>query len=148
MIIQYNDAAFRLLFPAFANTTTYPEATLQQYWNTAILYISNRYGGCYFGAMRLDQQTQAINLMAAHLAYISSLIATGQTSGILTSATIDKVSVGIEPPPAANQWQYWLQTSPYGQQLLALLQVVSVGGLYIGGAPELSAFRRVGGYVS
>ncbi|OWK47571.1 hypothetical protein FRUB_01270 [Fimbriiglobus ruber] len=43
----------------------------------------------------------------------------------MTGATIDKISVTLEPPPAPNAWQYWLQSSPYGQQLLALLQVVS-----------------------
>lgn len=148
MIIQYNDAAFRALFPAYADTTKYPQATLQQYWNTAILYISNQNGGCYFGGMRLDQQTQALNLMTAHLVFLAGLIALGQVPGILVSAGIDKINVGIEPPPAKNQWSYWLQTTPYGQQLLALLQIVSVGGIYVGGAPELAAFRRVGGYVS
>lgn len=145
--INYVDADFRALFPAYSSTSAYPEATLQAYWNTAILYVYNVNGGCYVGGMTLAQQTQAINLMTVHLVFIAGLAATGQVPGVVTDATIDKVSVSLEPPPVKNLWQYWLMTSPYGQQLIALLQVIGCGGFYIGGAPELAAFRRVGGYV-
>jgi hypothetical protein len=51
----------------------------------------------------------------------------------------------MQAPPAANAWQYWLNTSPYGMQLLALLQAKGVGGLYVGGLPERDAFRKVYG---
>lgn len=132
LTINYNDAAFRALFPAFSNTTTFPEATIQGYWNTAIVYVNNQYGGCYVGGWNsLAQQTQAINLMTAHLLALSQIVAGGNTPGLVTGATIDKVSVSLEPPPVKNQWQWWLSLTPYGQQLLALLQVVSVGGYYI-----------------
>lgn len=127
--IYYNDSAFRALFPAYANSVTYSPAQLQAFWNSATTYISNTYGGCY-GAMSVAQQTQALNLMTAHLTYLNDQIIAGNTPGVMTAATIDKVSVTLEPPPAPNQWSYWLQTSPYGQQLLALLQVASVGGFY------------------
>lgn len=145
--IYYDDAVFRADFPVFADTCKYPQSTLQMYWNTATCYISDRFGGCYCGGLKPKQQTLALNLMTAHLLALSGLIASGETPGILTGATIDKITVSIEPPPATNQWQYWLQTTPYGQQLLALLQLVSVGGTYVGGVPELAAFRRVGGLV-
>lgn len=129
--INYNDTAFRILFPAYANTTTYPASMLQAYWDTATAYVSNRNGGCYTGGLTLAQQTLALNQMTAHLVYLAGLIALGQTPGVMVGATIDKISITLEPPPAPNQWQYWLQTSPYGQQLLALLQVASAGGFYI-----------------
>lgn len=132
--INYNDAAFRALFPVYANATTYPESTIQGYWNSAILYISNQYSGWPFG-FTLAQQTQAINLMTAHLLYLSTLIAAGGTPTLVTGATVDKVNVSLEPPPLKNQWQWWLSTSPYGAQLLALLQVIGVGGFYISSAP-------------
>lgn len=129
--INYNDAAFRALFPAFANPTAYPQAMLQAYWDTATAYISNRNGGCYAGGMTLAQQTLALNQMTAHLVALSGLIAAGQTPGVMVGATIDKISITLEPPPAPNQWSYWLQSTPYGQQLLALLQVASAGGFYV-----------------
>jgi Protein of unknown function (DUF4054) len=145
--INYNDAAFRALFPAYSNATTFPQAGLQLYWSTATSYVSNRYGGCYTGGMNLQQQTQALNLMTAHLVYINGLIAGGQTPGIMTGATIDKVNITLEPPPVPNQWQYWLQSSPYGQQLLALLQVASVGGFYASSAvPGRAGFQFGNGW--
>lgn len=140
--IPFDPTAFRAQFPQFQNTSTFPDSTLQVYFATAGLYINNQAGGSYCGGLTTAQKIQALYLMTAHLAALSVLILSGQTPGILTGATIDKISVTIEPPPAPNQWQYWLQTTPYGQQLLALLQVASVGGLYITtGAPGRAGFR-------
>lgn len=63
----------------------------------------------------------------------------------MNSATIDKVTIGVTPPPFPNQWQWWLSTTVYGANLLALLQANSVGGFYIGGWPQTSSFRNAGG---
>ncbi len=143
--INFDPVAFREQFPAFQCTPPISDATLQMYFNNATLYISNRYRSCW-GAFTVPQRTESLYLMTAHLTAISRMTAQGQTGGILTSATIDKVTVTIQPPPETNQWQYWLQSTPYGQQLLALLQVISVGGRYIGGSPQRSAFRGAGGF--
>jgi len=141
-VINYNDAAFRALFPAFPFTTQFLTAKIQIYWNTATAYVSDRTGGCYTGGMTVAQQTLALNLMTAHLLTLSGLIQSGNTPGVLTGATIDKISVTLEPPPVKNLWQYWLQTTPYGQQLLALLQVASVGGFYVSsGVPGRAGFQ-------
>lgn len=88
---------------------------------------------------------RALTLLTAHLAALGVLIAAGQVPGLVQTATVDKVSVSLTPPPILTQFQWWLSLTPYGQQLLALLQVASVGGIYIGGLPEISAFRKVGG---
>lgn len=140
-IILFDPTEFRLAFPAFANETTFPTPTLQRYWDMAICYVDDN--GSY-GWLQGDCRRLAINLMTAHLLAISVLIAAGQTPGLVQSSTIDKISVSLTPPPLKNQWQWWLSTTPYGAELLALLQTRSVGGWYIGGRPELSAFRRVG----
>ena len=132
--IQYNDAAFRALFPTYANANNYPVPVIQANWNSATLYISNRYTGSCWNRLTLAQQTQAINLMTAHLLYVAGQIAAGKTSVVVAGATIDKIALTLEPPPAANQWQWWLNTSPFGIQLLALLQVASVGGFYFPGS--------------
>lgn len=144
MQIVFNPVIFREQFPAFQCIPAISDMTLQAYWDTAGLYINNTTTNIYCGGMTTAQRTQALYFMTAHIAAINRFIATGQTAGIMTSATVDKVTVTIEPPPAVNQWQYWLQSTPYGQQLLSLLSVKSVGGLYIGGRPELAAFRRPG----
>lgn len=132
--IQYDDAAFREMFRAFPLTVQNSPTVIQAYWDTATAYVSDRKGGCYIGGMTVAQRTLALNLMTAHLVYLSGMIAKGDSPGVMTGATIDKVSVTMQPPPAPNQWQYWLNQSPYGQQLLALLQVASVGGFYVSSA--------------
>lgn len=139
--ILFDVTAFRAQFPAFSNVTNFPTATLQLYWDNATDYINDQTGGAYCGVLNTSRKTLALNYMTAHLAAINVMIAANQVPGVMQSATVDKVSVTLVPPPAKNQWQYWLQSTPYGQQLLALLQVAGVGGLYIGPRPELGAFK-------
>lgn len=137
-VILFDPAAFKVAFPAFASV---PDATLQAYFDAGTCYISDRDYGWLAGECR----ARALDLMTAHLAALSNMIAAGQMPGLETSATIDKISVTTTPPPLKNQWQWWLSLTPYGQQLLALLTARSVGGFYVGGLPERSAFRKVGG---
>ena len=139
--LTFDYALFIVQVPAYSNSMLYPEATLQAYWNTAIFYVSD-VANC--GSVTCEKRQYAINLMVAHLVYIAGLIAQGQVPGLMQDATIDKVHVSLTPPPLRNQWQWWLSTSPYGQQLYALLQVNSVGGYYIGGSPTLAGFRFTG----
>jgi len=141
--IIFNPVLFREQFPAFQCTPPISDDTLQSYFDTATLYINNRIGGCV-RSVTTAQLQQLLYLMTAHIAALNRFIATGQTVGIMVNATVDKVTVALEPPPATNQWQYWLQSTPYGQQLFALLQVIGIGGAYIGGNPEVSSIRRVG----
>jgi hypothetical protein len=142
--VVFDATAFRAQNPAYADPTAYPDATLQQYWNNATNYISDANSGV-LGAL-VDAQLQfAINLMTAHLLFLSGLVLRGVSPGFVTQSTIDKISVSLQAPPEKNQWQWWLNLSPYGQQLLAMLQARSAGGFYIGGLPELGAFRKVGG---
>jgi len=136
--LTFNVAQFRVEFPEFVDV---PDPTLQQYWNTAILYISNQNAGVMNGSSR----QYALDLMTAHLTKLSALILAGQTPSIVNSSSIDKISVSLTPPPFKTSWDWWLSTTPYGLQLLALLNVNSVGGGYYGGLPERTAFRKVGG---
>lgn len=135
---------FRLLYPAFANVTTYPDAYIQAQWDAATAYIGE-YDGCLLADKRLQL---ALNLMTAHLMHVNVLLAqsgVAATIGVPISATVDKVTVSNMPPPATDGWKFWLATSPYGLQLWALLSAASAGGVYIGGSPERRGFRKVGG---
>lgn len=140
-VISFDVTVFRAQFPAFKDPTTYPTALIEMFWGQATCYVSDQNCGSLQGKCR----GLAINSMTAHLMALNDLINCGQTPGQITSSTIDKVSVTLTPPPSANQWQYWLELTPYGNQLFALLQAKSVGGFYIGGLPETGAFRKVGG---
>lgn len=139
--VQFDATAFRELFPAFANVTTYPDATLQLYWNLATNFIS-KWPQCNGGMRFRDQQPYAINLMAAHLLQLGTQAAAGQAGGVVVASTVGAVSVSLMAPPAPNQWQFWLNQSPYGATLLALLQAVSVGGWYTtSGIPARGMFN-------
>ena len=137
--LVFNDVYFRQYYPEFANGLVFPTATLQLYWNQASTYISTNNVGFFL----VDASRQrALNLMTAHIAKIAIFTANGQVPGIITDGEADKVKVQLEPPPLPNQFQWWLGTTEYGQQLLAMLQIRSVGGFYSpAGQPVLSAFR-------
>lgn len=140
--IIFDPTLFRNQFSEFSSQVIYPDDKLQMYWDMATAYVSDQYGGCYIYALKLNQQRLALNLMTAHLAALSAMIAAGDTPGVMTGATIDKISVTLEPPPSTNNWKYWLNQTPYGQKLLALLQSASAGGFYFGAYPIVPAFRR------
>lgn len=137
--IQYNDTSFRALFPAFKSTITYPLSSLSLYWGVATQYIS-QWPQCPEG-MNIAQQTLALNQMTAHITQLNTMAATGQQIGIVTAAGVGAVNVSLQPPPEVDQWQWWLNQTPYGQMLLALLQVATVGGFYIAdGVPARGMF--------
>lgn len=144
--VTFDPTAFRVMFPAFSDATKYPDAKLEMYFTMATAYISDQTGGCYpfMKRMKLAQQTLALDLMTAHIAFINNIIAASptQNTGITTGATIDKISVTLLPPPSPNGWRFWLNQSPYGQQLLALLELASAGGFYFSARPPVvGAFR-------
>lgn len=128
-------SAFRTAYPVFDSV---PDATVQAAATSAL---------CLIGQDGCDCDTQMWQLMVAHLLYIQGQVATGNgNAGAVTSATIDKVSVAFAAPPfGTSAYKFWLFKSPYGGQLLAMLDRCSRGGVYVGGLPERSAFRSVGG---
>lgn len=125
---------FRLLYPVYAAVT---DETVLATAEMAQCMVSAR--GCKCSeSMWL--------LMVAHMLFMAALDASGQfTPGILSGASIDKVSTSFAMPPTTTPWQFWLGRSPYGQQFSALLAACIGGGMYIGGSPERSAFRIAGG---
>ena len=129
-LLTFNYAQFIAQCPAYSNATAYPEATLAAYWTSATFYMSD-VGN--FGVVQGAARQYGINNMLAHLVFIAGLVAAGQVPGLMQTATIDKVSVGLTPPPLKSQWQWWLSLSPYGQQVLAQMQGASVGGFFVAG---------------
>ena len=143
--IVFVPADFRELFPAFASPTTYPDAMLNGWFDFATSYITDYNNGSYSTFMTVKQQTQALYLLTAHIGDLTQQILAGDSTGVLTSATIDKVTVANMPPPVKNGWQFWLATTPYGLQLWALLKRMAGAGFYVGGLPERRGFRKVYG---
>lgn len=126
-VIVFDVDLFRASFPAFANKQQYPEEVIAGYWDVAAMYISTS----NYGYLQGDARARALNLMAAHLAKLSDMINAGQTPGLVQGSTIDKISVTLTPPPAPDQFTWWLNLTGYGAQLAALLAVKAVGGFYV-----------------
>ena len=139
----FDPAAFRVQCPEFADPLIYPDVKLQVYWDLATTYIEPN-DGCLISGSRLQV---ALNWMTAHLAKLALIIDKNpkKVPGLVQSATIDKVSVSLTPPPLKSQFQWWLSLTPYGQDLFALIQRTTAGGYYFGGLPEGKKIKKVGG---
>jgi hypothetical protein len=142
--ITLNPAAFRALFPQFADPAKFPDAALEVQFGMATGYVS----ADSYGDMTVPVRTSALYTMTAHLLALGVIIASGNYSGqpgIVIASRVGDVQVQMQPPPERGQWRYWLNLTPYGAQLVALLEAQSVGGFYVGGLPERAAFRKVAG---
>lgn len=142
--ITLNLTAFRATFPQFADPVKFPDALITTQFGLATGYVSSE----TYGDMPQDARTSALYLMTAHLLALGVIIAQGNYSGqpgIVASSRVGDVQVQMQPPPVRGQWRWWLSTTPYGLQLVALLDAQSVGGFFVGGLPERAAFRKVGG---
>lgn len=123
---------FRNLFPIGLKVD---DETLEAVAEMALCYL-NKCGGCF---------EQLWMLMVAHMLKLRDNENSGQVSGVLTGATIDKVSVSLAAPPTGSSAEHWFNLTPYGTQFLALNKRCGGVGFYVGGMPERSAFRSVGG---
>lgn len=131
--MNFTIAEFRALYPEFSNVS--------DDYLTAIA----EYAPCFIvkGKCKCDKFGEM--LMTAHLLKTSTNNQDGSMNGVITSATIDKVSVALKAIDTKDSWVFWLNQTSYGQQLLALVKFRTAGGIYGGGRPERAAFRGVGG---
>jgi len=138
---------FRQTFPAFTSVTLYPDVAITLRWGLAVGMFGDQDNWALSGV----SLQSALDLLTAHLLQLATDTAAGgggtgpAVTGPAVSATVDKVSVTVAAPTTRSAWQYWLASTPYGQQLAALLALISAGGLYVGGFPERRGFRKIGG---
>ncbi len=141
-VIPFDPTLIRATLPEYSDPVKYPDALLQMYWDHAICLADPSNCGMVIDCSR----ALMINLLTGHLIYVFEKQASkGKQGGFQTSSTVDKVSVSRLAPPATDMFSWWLSQSPRGQELLALLEIFTVGGLYIGGHDEDSSFRKAGG---
>lgn len=135
--------AFRTMFPAYADYRTFGDEMIEMWLDVANVHLKKGW------ALSGKTYDHAVMLMLAHLLHNVAKTSSGNAesgpTGIVTSATEGSVSVSFATPTTKDAWEFWLASSPYGLQLWALLQQLGTGGLFIGGLPERSAVRKVGG---
>lgn len=138
----FNYPEFQSQFVEYASSPV--ESVLDVYFALATNFVNPDDNWC--GGLNGSTLDYALNCIVAHYCYINDQIAMGVDNVIVTASGIDKVTVSLLAPPIKNMFQYWLSTSPYGKQLLALLSVKSAGGWYVGaGISERRAFRKAYG---
>ncbi len=140
MTIDLNIQTFRATFPLYADETKYPDALLNAQYKIGKCYVADN--DC---TMAENCREYALQAMLAHLLYIRDQVNSGNNVGVITSASEGEVSVSLATPVVDDEWHYWFNSSPFGRELIALLEVQSVGGFYVGGSPERRAFRKAGG---
>lgn len=124
-------AAFRALFPEFANSTTYPDATVSA-WSAMAgkLLSAERWG---------DLADLGTGLFIAHNLVLATRDAaasskggvSGASGGVVASKSVDKVSVSYDTgATTVADGGAWNLTT-YGVRYLQLARMVGAGGLQI-----------------
>jgi len=117
---------FRESFPEFSDAEN-----IEIYLARTKCYISAE----DYGVLSSDCRKLAIYLFTAHLLTLQKNIAEGQTSaGLTASASIDRVSVSMVPPPSLCEFEYWLNQTLYGVELLSLLSSKLPVPMLLGGS--------------
>lgn len=123
--------------------TEYPEFNTEEYKN--ICPQAFRRAKCYFGIenkgrLKDCDRKNTIYLMTAHLSLLTYKNQNGQAGGIgagmVASAAVGEVNVSYVQIPNLDMWSYWLALTPYGLELLALLEKLTAVPFYIGGSLE------------
>jgi hypothetical protein len=125
-------ASFRVDFPLFVSTVTYPDASVTFYINLAVTLLNpDRWGES------LDYGTE---LMVAHFLTLDAMSATGMgigglagtAIGVLSGGSVDKVSytkdVESAMEPNAGHWNM----TTYGLIFIRLLRMFGAGPVQIG----------------
>lgn len=134
---------FRELYPQFPRMPNYPDTVVKALAEQAKCYFN--IGSC--SVKCLDQLWM---LVTAHLLYLrqktldSANDGSNPAAGVITSATIDKVSVSFAAPPSdGSSNTHWFNLTPYGQQYLVLNKRCNSGVRSIGGSTIRHSFGRV-----
>ena len=135
--IVFDIAEFRVQYPIF---DTISDAVVLRAFASAEMFISNNTSD-YLTEVKLKF---VLYLMTAHMLQIGveSDANEGISGGLVSSANIDKVSVSFEARLSKSAFQYFLNKTIYGEQILVLFSQWSAGGFYIGGSTATLGFRK------
>lgn len=139
MEVVLNIADFRTEYPKFSDEIKYPDVIINSNFDTATIFIAN-HTNCILDIKKL---TKVLYLLTAHLLQLETDDNAGNPAGVITSASIDKISVTIAEPKNKTEFSYFLNRTTYGQQLAALFRILSMGGIIVNGSPEILAYNRV-----
>ena len=133
LYVNVNIQDFYSQFPQFRENLIY-QMICPICLSRATIYIPTKNKGVLCN----EKRVLAIYLLTAHLSQLSYQATTGDSasSGKVAGATVDGVSISYAAVPNETQWDYWLNLTPYGAELLWLLDSLTATPKYYGGSFE------------
>lgn len=125
---------FLARFPEFDDSEKYPIANLQNYGDRAMMHITQSVPEM---PMVGHHREYALFLMTAHLITLDAQSDANDPGSSLAGtpfkATVGSVSVEATKPNSFNSddWNYWLNQTKYGRELLAYLDTQCPIGVFI-----------------
>ncbi len=122
-------AAFRVIFPQFADTVKFPAETVT-YWLSIGVQMVNpaRWGGLFDHGVALFT---AHNLTLFGPVVLGQM-ATGGIKGVATGKTVGKVSVTYDASIGLNEGAGHWNLSLFGLQFWQLARMAGAGGMQVG----------------
>ncbi len=125
-------AQFRADFPAFTDTTVYPDAMIQ--WN--ITWATNLMNAYRWGNMYV----QGMELLVAHLSFLNAQQnlaaaaggAPGISKGMIASEGAGAVSLGYDTSSTAEEKAGAYNLTQWGQQFIRLARLIGMGPIQVG----------------
>ncbi|CAM3714391.1 hypothetical protein BS639_17160 [Rouxiella silvae] len=124
---------FRVLFPQFADTTKYPDLRIAARLAVADRLLNENVTGT-------DLFPYYSGLFVAHYMYLDAADsrstavggAGGANSGVLTSKSVDKVSMSYDASMTMNPDAGFWNNSRYGSEFWELMMLFGAGGIQLG----------------
>lgn len=119
---------FRADFPQFANTTIFPESQIQFRLDLADMQLDQNRLGRLFPYLVALFVAHYLTLYAADNRSARVGGAGGSNSGVLTSKSVDKVSMGYDTASTLNPNAGFWNNSRYGSEFYQMICMFGVGG--------------------
>ena len=125
---------FLARFPEFDDSEKYPIAKIQNYGDRAMMHITQSVPGM---PMVGHYREYALFLMTAHLITLDAQDDANDPGSALSGtpfkATVGSVSIEATKPNSftSDDWNYWLNQTKYGRELLAYLDTQCAPGIFI-----------------
>lgn len=134
MLAAFPLDSFLARFPEFSNEELYPINAVQNCGDRAMFHITPSVPGM---PMVGRYREYALFLMTAHLLTLDSQDDAddpgSSMAGTPFKATVGSVSIENTKPNSftVDDWNYWLNQTKYGRELLAYLDTQTVPGIFI-----------------
>lgn len=148
----YPEELFANWFPELVGSGKFTIIEMVGAYKKACFYVFSQNNDYLDGMERMYARC----LMTGHLLILSKQIAqelnkpggvpgmggsVNISNGMVQSASVGGVNVGMQLPQSQSAWEYWLNQTKYGQQYLAYMSSKTPVGIYFGGDDLRSCLR-------